>query len=461
MAKWHSVKISIFNFSEFTDRCERSVRKRFSTPMVHRYAIRETTAVGPAWKIKAAERRDTGDRVSIKIAKKGNPSLQPYLRREIALTQLLRHPHVLGFVDAFEDDRACYLVTEHAANGELFDLVQSCGAVLPPAAMAFFRGLIYGVHFLHAHSIAHCDLRLENLVLDGAYALKITGLAFANTRPQATHYAAPESLGADACDAKRADVWSCGVILYALLVGRFPFDGVSAKLLKRKIRSGQYRAPECPPEISGLIGRMLEVDPSARISIDAIVGHPAFRIGLPDGYEPPRPLPVRDLKKPFEVGDIDDRTKELFGAFGVSDLRQELVAAESNTTKVLYCMFTNTVMPEELPWPERKEQVSDEFECDKDAGDEGFRAAEQIIALSPYCDCGEVMALLQAGLPRMGFDWFHPTERTLICRRQSDGLTIDFQVLDCLAMEIKATLLRGSWIAFSLTMIGISAVLNE
>ena len=92
-------------------------------------------------------------------------------------------------------------------------------------AIRFFRQIIYGIDYLHSHSICHRDLKLENILLDEQDNVKIGDFGFARwmktniaeTSCGSLHYAAPEVVKGTKYDGRIADVWSCGVILYSLI----------------------------------------------------------------------------------------------------------------------------------------------------------------------------------------------------------------------------------------------------
>ncbi|KAG2286444.1 hypothetical protein Bca52824_046048 [Brassica carinata] len=127
------------------------------------------------------------------------------------------------------------IVMEYAAGGELFDRISSAGRFSEAEARYFFQQLICGVYYSHAMQICHRDLKLENILLDGSPAprLKICDFGYSkssilHSNPKSTvgtpAYIAPEVFGRSEYDGKSVDVWSCGVALYVMLVGAYPFE---------------------------------------------------------------------------------------------------------------------------------------------------------------------------------------------------------------------------------------------
>ena len=203
------------------------MQKRYSE--IGDYTVIKTLGVGTTGKVKLAQHKVTNQLVAIKIIKKANflvkPNLEFKIQREIALMRLLDHPHILKLLDVFESERHLHLVLEYAENGELFDYLVRSQSLREDQALDIFRQLIYGLDYLHAHNICHRDLKPENILLDSNMHIKIGDFGFARwmreniaeTSCGSPHYAAPEVIKGNPYDGLAADLWSAGVILYALL----------------------------------------------------------------------------------------------------------------------------------------------------------------------------------------------------------------------------------------------------
>nr|CAD7403978.1 unnamed protein product [Timema cristinae] len=175
-----------------------------------------------------------------------------------------------------------YLVLEHVSGGELFDYLVKKGRLTPKEARRFFRQIISALDFCHSHSICHRDLKPENLLLDEKNNIKIADFGMASLQPAGSmletscgspHYACPEVIRGEKYDGRKADVWSCGVILYALLVGALPFDDDNLRQLLEKVKRGVFHIPHfVPPDCQNLLRGMIEVNPDKRLT----VSHPLF-----------------------------------------------------------------------------------------------------------------------------------------------------------------------------------------
>jgi 5'-AMP-activated protein kinase catalytic alpha subunit len=158
-------------------------------------------------------------------------------------------------------------------------------------ARRFFQQIVSGIDYCHAHMVVHRDLKPENLLLDSDNNVKLADFGLSNmmrdghflsTSCGSPNYAAPEVISGNLYAGPEVDVWSCGVILYALLCGSLPFDDDNIANLFRKIKSGAYVLPSHLSDgARDLIPRMLIVDPMKRMTIAQIRRHPWFLKNLP------------------------------------------------------------------------------------------------------------------------------------------------------------------------------------
>jgi carbon catabolite-derepressing protein kinase len=194
------------------------------------------------------------------------------------------------------------MVLEYA-GGELFDYIVNNGRLKEDKARKFFQQIVCAIEYCHRHKIVHRDLKPENLLLDDNFNVKIADFGLSNimtdgnflkTSCGSPNYAAPEVISGKLYAGPEVDVWSCGVILYVLLVGRLPFDDEYIPTLFKKIAAGNYSIPSY---LSGgavnLIRRMLMVNPVHRITVAEIRQDPWFTKDLP-GYLCPPPDDFHD-----------------------------------------------------------------------------------------------------------------------------------------------------------------------
>ncbi|URD99734.1 CBL-interacting protein kinase 23 [Musa troglodytarum] len=189
-----------------------------------------------------------------------------------------------------------YIVLEFVNGGELFDKIARHGRLKEDDARKYFQQLINAVDYCHSRGVFHRDLKPENLLLDSNGVLKISDFGL-SALPQQVHedgklyttcgtpnYVAPEVVKDKGYDGAKADLWSCGVILFVLMAGYLPFEDSNLVSLYKKIFKADF---SCPSWISTsarkLIQRILDPSPQTRITIPQVIENEWFK----KGYQPP------------------------------------------------------------------------------------------------------------------------------------------------------------------------------
>lgn len=264
--------------------------------------------------VKLATHAVTGHKVAVKILNKAKIKqlgMEEKVQREINILHLCTHPHIIRLYEVIDTPTDIFLVNEYVSGGELFDYIVSKGRLSADEARNFFHQIVSGVEYCHFQKIVHRDLKPENLLLDANLNIKIADFGLSNlmrdgdflrTSCGSPNYAAPEVISGHLYAGPEVDVWSCGVILYALLCGSLPFDDESIPNLFKKIKSGMYSLPTHLSQLAkNLIPRMLEVDPMKRITIPEIRLHPWFQHKLPPYLRHPPEL----MEKQERVVDVE------------------------------------------------------------------------------------------------------------------------------------------------------------
>uniref|UniRef100_W8AXQ4 non-specific serine/threonine protein kinase n=1 Tax=Ceratitis capitata TaxID=7213 RepID=W8AXQ4_CERCA len=320
------------------------------------YRLEKTLGKGQTGLVKLGVHCVLGRKVAIKIInrEKLSESVLMKVEREIAIMKLIDHPHVLGLSDVYENKKYLYLILEHVSGGELFDYLVKKGRLTPKEARKFFRQIISALDFCHSHSICHRDLKPENLLLDEKNNIKIADFGMASLQPAGSmletscgspHYACPEVIRGEKYDGRKADVWSCGVILYALLVGALPFDDDNLRQLLEKVKRGVFHIPHfVPPDCQSLLRGMIEVNPDRRLTLSEINRHPWVTAGGKGELE--LELPMMEVVQTHVIPSASAVDPDVLnaicslGCFKEKDkLIQELLSSNHNTEKVIYFLL--------------------------------------------------------------------------------------------------------------------------
>ncbi|OZC08967.1 kinase domain protein [Onchocerca flexuosa] len=257
------------------------------------YILNQTLGVGTFGKVKVGTHEGTGYKVAVKILNRQKIKTLDVvgkIRREIQNLSLFRHPHIIRLYQVISTPTDIFMIMEYVAGGELFDYIVKHGRLKTPEARRFFQQIISGVDYCHRHMVVHRDLKPENLLLDDKNNVKIADFDgdFLRTSCGSPNYAAPEVISGKLYAGPEVDVWSCGVILYALLCGTLPFDDEHVPSLFRKIKAGIFPIPDhLEKQVVNLLLHMLQVDPMKRATIKDVIQHDWFQKDLPAYLFPP------------------------------------------------------------------------------------------------------------------------------------------------------------------------------
>ncbi|CAM6013623.1 unnamed protein product [Sphagnum balticum] len=273
------------------------------------YRLGKTMGFGAFSKVKSATHSLTGQKVAIKIMNRHKmKDMEEKVRRELKVMQVVMHPHIVRMYEIIETHSDIYVVMEYVESGDLFDYIVLNGRLPEEEARHFFQQIIAGVEYCHCNRVVHRDLKPENLLLDAKRrSVKIADFGLSNimrdgqflkTSCGSPNYAAPEVIQRRYYAGPEVDVWSCGVILYAMLCGILPFDDENISSLYQKITDGIYTLPcHLSMQARDLITRILKTDPLRRITIPEIRCHPWFQVQLALYLAVPPPEYAQQLKQ--------------------------------------------------------------------------------------------------------------------------------------------------------------------
>ncbi|TAQ90921.1 hypothetical protein B7494_g811 [Chlorociboria aeruginascens] len=343
------------------------------------YAVLRTLGEGSFGKVKLAVHRVTNQQVALKIiARKKliSRDMAGRVEREIEYLQLLRHPHIIKLYTVIKTPQEIIMVLEYA-GGELFDYIVNNGKMREDEARRFFQQIICAVEYCHRHKIVHRDLKPENLLLDENLNVKIADFGLSNimtdgnflkTSCGSPNYAAPEVINGKLYAGPEVDVWSCGVILYVLLVGRLPFDDEHIPSLFAKIAKGTYVVPNYMSSgAASLIKKMLAVNPVHRSTIEEIRADPWFNVNLPaylqlpvqefldTGMDPAMAINPKNIAPhatPAIQEKLHDQVTEKISktmGYGIKDVQEALAAEEPSAIKDAYLIVRENKLMQANP----------------------------------------------------------------------------------------------------------------
>ncbi|CAN6207540.1 unnamed protein product [Urochloa humidicola] len=243
-------------------------------------------------------------------------AVQQQVMREIDIMRRVHHPNVVRIHEVMATKRSIFVVMEYVGGGSLDAHLAHRAAgrgLVEPSARRVFHQLVSALDYCHSLGVYHRDVKPDNILVDAAGNIKVadfglSALADAGRREAPLHtvcgtpmFIAPEVFLRRGYDGAKADVWACGVVLFALAAGRFPFNQRDTGLY-HLIRRGEYHCPPWfSPGLARLIRRLLCPDPARRIAMAQIKENPWFRKGF---REIPRSL--SELEQRDSDSDSDD-----------------------------------------------------------------------------------------------------------------------------------------------------------
>ncbi|XP_047341551.1 serine/threonine-protein kinase SAPK2-like [Impatiens glandulifera] len=263
-----------------------------------RYEVVKDLGAGNFGVAKLVRDKWSNELLAIKFIERGS-KIDEHVQREIVNHRSLKHPNIVRFKEVLLTPTHLAIVMEYASGGELFERICNSGRFNEDEARFFFQQLISGVSYCHLMEICHRDLKLENTLLDGSGAPRVKICDFGYSKSSVFHsqpksrvgtpaYIAPEVFAKKEYDGKIADVWSCGVTLYVMVIGAYPFeDPANPKNFGHtiaRILNVQYSIPDyvrVSIECRHLLSRIFVADPEKRITIAEIKKHPWFLKNLP------------------------------------------------------------------------------------------------------------------------------------------------------------------------------------
>ena len=258
------------------------------------YIIKGVIGKGTFSEVKLGIDKKTKEKVAIKILEKNkitNTKDIIRIEREIDIIKSIDHINVIKVYKILQDPEKIYIIMEYCENGELFNRIIDEKKLPEEECSFFYYQLINGLEYIHSKQIIHRDLKPENLLLTKNDTLKIIDFGLSNyntfdnllsTPCGSPCYASPEMVTGEKYNGFMLDIWSSGIILYAMIYGTLPFqdgdnntDLLFQNIQKCKIK---FNKSECNLGVD-LLKKILVPDPEKRYNISQIKIHPFYKKG--------------------------------------------------------------------------------------------------------------------------------------------------------------------------------------
>ncbi|KAF1929827.1 kinase-like protein [Didymella exigua CBS 183.55] len=249
---------------------------------VGNYALGRLIGKGSFGKVYLASHKlSNGSKVVLKSAKKDDANLA----REIHHHRQFIHPHIARLYEVIVTEELVWLALEYCPGDELYNYLLRTGALEPAKVQRIFTQLVGAVSYVHNKACVHRDLKLENILLDKHGDVKLCDFGFTREYEGKSNYlqtwcgtvcySAPEMLRGEKYAGEKVDVWSLGIILYALLVGELPFDDDDENVTKAKILKEEPAYPDAfPPHAKDLCQALLSKRPILRPTLAEVLQNP-------------------------------------------------------------------------------------------------------------------------------------------------------------------------------------------
>ncbi|KOC61080.1 Testis-specific serine/threonine-protein kinase 4 [Habropoda laboriosa] len=272
----------------YEDKNDEKSEKKLTVLETHGYTLGKTIGAGSYATVKIAKSDRHDCQVAVKIVSKFQAPgdyLKKFLPREIEVVKGLKHPNLIRFLQAIETTHRVYIIMEYAQNGSLLDIIRRDTFIDESRSRRWFRQLLEAINYCHGRGVVHRDVKCENLLMDQNFNIKLSDFGFARGHMKPKNgiapfsetfcgsyaYASPEILKGIPYLPQLSDVWSMGVVLYAMVYGRLPFDDTNYSQLLKQVQSRVTypKEPKVSQACRSLISRIL-VPQRIRLGTDHI-----------------------------------------------------------------------------------------------------------------------------------------------------------------------------------------------
>lgn len=250
---------------------------------VEDYMLLDLIGVGSFSQVYKAIDKRTGHVVAVKMISNSKQAPQE-TEKEIEIMSKIVHPLVVNILDVIWQADKVYLIMEYFDGLSLLEVVNLHGSLTEEAARNIFGQVFLVIKYLHDHNIIHRDLKAENILVNSRNEIKLIDFGFSRSYENqddlfftfcgSPAYCPPEMLSGGIYSTS-CDIWSLGIVLYAMVIGKLPYHSDNFQQISDMILNHEpdFSAP-VSPQLSDIIRKMLNKDPNERIYIDGIKNHP-------------------------------------------------------------------------------------------------------------------------------------------------------------------------------------------
>ena len=259
------------------------------------YILNEQIIDGSLSKIYQATHLPTGEKVAIKVLNKAqlNSNQNNYnkAQKEILILKKMFHKNIIKLYEILETFERIYLVMEFCEGGDLYNYILTRGHLTERQSCRFFHDIIEALAYLHSQNIAHRDIKPENFLLDTTgktISIKLIDFGISSnyndqellhTSCGTSAFAAPEIYKGKEYNGLLCDIWSAGIVLYAMSFGYLPFSDENEQNNINNIMNGNYEIPEeASEDLRDLLRSLIEIEPEKRMNLEQIKSHKWYNI---------------------------------------------------------------------------------------------------------------------------------------------------------------------------------------
>ena len=301
------------------------IKKEIICPMkIGPYRLKDTIGQGAYATVKLAFNVNDQKYYACKIIRKQRIQTEHQKEnfvREIRILQQMRNPHIVSLFDLLTDTINYYVILEYCPNGDLLNVCVSKIKLTEDEARVYLKEILLGLKFVHQNKVGHRDLKPENIMIDAEGHAKISDFGLSkfitgksnltSTACGSPCYTSPEVISDAPYDPIKSDMWSVGVILYAMVTGQLPWTKRNKIQLFQQIRSADYFIPTTlSMPLQSLIKNLMNKNPDDRYTVEeALNSEFMTMVPTPEDNFQPNDIPYVSLRKVdrfFELDEEDD-----------------------------------------------------------------------------------------------------------------------------------------------------------